>query len=41
MGTLKKLMEKKYLTLIPTDKGKDALKSTKNYAEKSKILLDQ
>ena len=31
----------KYLTLVPTDKSKDTLKSMKNYGTKSEILFDQ
>ena len=31
----------RYLTLLHTDKGKEALKSLDNYGKKSKTLLDQ
>ena len=31
----------KFLTLVYTDKGKDALKSMENYGRKTKILLIQ
>ena len=41
MGILKKIIEKKYLALVPTDESKDALKNMKNYGAKSKILSDQ